>query len=147
MSTNFQRPAAEGRYILEIDGMPAIVATEVTPPGKKHTPVKYQPGNEAKPLHIRGNYEVEEMTFKHARFVGQVGADLERWLDDWATGNFIVPLNARFVTLDEAGRTPMETWELLDCVPTMYKPDQSSGAGTNVATFSFSLQPNDARRY
>jgi hypothetical protein len=146
MSTNFQRPSAEGRYILEIDGIPAIAATEATPPGKKHTAVKYQPGNQPNPIHIRGNYEIEECSFKHARVIGQVGNALVAWLDAFASGDFVELKNARFITLDESGRTPMETWELIDCVPTMYKPDNVSGAGTNVATFSFSLQPTEARK-
>lgn len=141
-----QRPVAEGRFILEIDGVPAVVAMEATPPGKKHTATKYQPGNQRNPTILPGNYEIEECTFKHARGIGQVGLTLVDWLDGVSSGEFIEYKTARFITMDETGRTPIETWEMTDCLPTMYKPDNVSGTGTGVASFSFSLQPTDARR-
>jgi len=137
------RPSSEARFLVEIDGVTGIVATETTPPGFKHTPVKYQPGNQHKPIHLRGNSEVEEMTFKHARAVNGVGLQLVQWLQDFASGDAVEPRTVRFITMDEAGRNPVETWQLRDCVPTMFKPDSGSGTGTNVATFSFSLQPDD----
>jgi phage tail-like protein len=137
--------SAEGRFLLEVDGITAIAATEATPPGMKHTPVKYQPANQEQPEHVRGNVEIEECSFKHARGIGQAGRELMQWLSDYASGLAVVKKNARFITLDEAGVSPVETWEMIDCVPTMYKPESGSGAGTNVATFSFNLQPTRAR--
>jgi phage tail-like protein len=145
VSAVIQRPPAEGRFIVEINGIRAIVATEATPPGFKHTPVKYQPGNQHMPTYVRGNSEIEEFTFKHARAVGQVGQQLVGWLRAWASGTAVERLTARFITMDETGRTPVETWELVDCLPTQYKPETSSGTGTNVAAFTFGLQPSDAR--
>lgn len=145
MSAVIQIPPAEGRFILEIDGIRAVVATEATPPGYKHTAVKYQPGNQSMPIHVRGNSEIEECSFKHARGIGQVGQQLVAWLRAFASGAVVERRNARFITMDETGRTPIETWELIGCVPTMYKPETSSGTGTNVASFTFSLQPSDAR--
>lgn len=138
-------PSAEGRFWLEGDGITAIVATEATPPGFKHTPVKYQPANQEYADHVRGNTEMEELTFKHARAVGPAGRELVRWLVDYAAGIRVEKKNFRFITLDESGIRPVEIWELQDCVPTMYKPESGSGAGTNVATFSFNLQPTYAR--
>jgi phage tail-like protein len=140
-----QRPSTENRFLLEVDGVTAIVAMEATPPGRKHTPVKYQPGNQSRPIHLRGNTEIEEFTFKHARAIGQVGQQLLTWLIAFDEGDLVETRNVRFITMDETGRTPVETWEMTDCVPTMYKPDSSSGTGNNVASFSFSLQPNNAR--
>lgn len=137
--------SAEGRFLLEIDGITAIIATEATPPGFKHTSVKYQPGNQDHPEHVRGNTEIEELTFKHARAVGPSGRELVQWLVNYANGLAVVKKNCRFITMDEAGLTPVEVWEMTDCVPTMYKPDSGSGAGTNIATFSFNLQPTYAR--
>jgi hypothetical protein len=138
-------PTSVNRYILEIDGVPAVAATEATPPGFKQTPGKYQPGNQPNPTHFRGNFEIEEMTFKHARGIGQAGRELVRWLIDYSRGLAVQKRSLRFITMDETGRSPLETWECLDCVPTMYKPEQGTGTGTDVATFTFSLQPDDAR--
>jgi phage tail-like protein len=139
-----QRPVAEGRYILEIDGVQVFAAMEATPPGKKHTPVNYQPGNQRNPQPLPGNFVIEECTFKHAMVINEVGLVLVDWLNGVASGDFVEYKNARFLTLDESGRTPIQTWEMLECLPTMFKPDNVSGTGTNVASFSFSLQPTDA---
>lgn len=135
---------SKNRFLLEIDGITAVVATEATPPGFKHTAVKYQPGNQANPTHFRGNYEIEEFTFKHARAVGAQGRELVRWLMDFARGLVVVKRTVRFITMNEAGRTPVEVWECRDCVPMMYKPDEGNGTSNDVATFSFSVQADDA---
>lgn len=138
-------PSSENRFLLEADGFTGLMATEVTAPGLKHTPVKYQPGNQLMPILVRGQGEVEEMTFKHARAVGSQGKQLVKWLTDHLRNRAVTTRNFRFLTMSEDGSTVAEEWELLDCMPTMYKPDQSSGTGTNVATFSFSIQPSHAR--
>lgn len=137
--------SAETRVILEIDGVPAITAMEVTPPKKAHTPVEYQPLNQPMPELIRGSAKIEELTFKHARAVSQVGRDLVQWLDDFVEGIAVVRRNFRLITLDEAGRNPVETWELQDCVPTSYGPDSASNTGTGVASFTFGLRPTNSR--
>lgn len=143
----FRRPSAEGRFILEIDGVSAIVATEVTAPGYKHTPVKHQPGNRVRPQHVRGNVEIEELTFKHARAINDAGLALLDWLVAFGEGDAVELKNVRFITKDESGRTTIETMEMTDCLPTMYKPESGSGSGTNVALFSFSLQPDNVYVY
>lgn len=136
---------SKGRFLLEIDGITALVATDATPPGFKHTPGKYQPGNQSHPTHFRGNYEIEEFTFKHARAVGTQGRELVRWLIDFAEGLNVVKRTVRFITMDETGRTPVETWECRDCVPTMYKPDEGTGSSVDTALFSFSVQADHAK--
>ncbi len=134
----------KNRFMLEIDGVATLVATDATPPGFKHTPGKYQPGNQPNPIHVRGNYEIEEFTFKHARAVGVQGRELVRWLMDFARGIIVVKRTMRFITLDETGRRPVEVWECRDCTPTMYKPDEASGPSNDIGVFSFSAQPDDA---
>jgi hypothetical protein len=137
--------SSEGRFLVEADGVTAITATEATVGGLKHTPHKHQPGNQPNPTLGRGNFEVEEMSFKHATAVGAAGAQLRQWLMDYARGLTVQKRNFRFIVMDEAGRVPVETTELLDCVPTLYKPEPHTGSGTNVSQFSFSLLPTDMR--
>ena len=138
-------PSSENRFVVEVDGVTAITATQATPGGIKQTPFKHQPGNQPNPTHGRGNYEIEEFTFKHATAHGNAGAQLRQWLVDYIKGRSVTKRSVRFIVMDEAGRRPVETYELIDCVPTMYKPEQHTGSGTNVSEFSFSLQPDDVR--
>jgi hypothetical protein len=98
-----------------------------------------------RPTHVRGNFKIDACTFKHAIGVGQQGRELVRWLEGWDSGLTVERKNARFITLDEAGRTPIETIEMIDCVPLSYSPNQRTSAGTGVASFDFSLQPSDIK--
>lgn len=136
-------PSHENRFLLEIDGISVISATEVTMPGMKQTPFKHQPGNQPFPELGRGNYEIEELTFKHAHGVGQAGEEFARRMSLYIQGVVVEKFNARFIVLDEAGRSPVATYELQDCVPTMFKPESHNGSGTNVSQFSCSIQPTD----
>ncbi|MGH9944615.1 MAG: hypothetical protein ACRD9R_19895 [Pyrinomonadaceae bacterium] len=136
-------PSSENRYLLEIDGVTAITATDVTMPGKKHTPFKHQPGNLPRPELGRGNYEIEEMTFMHAHGVGSAGEEIVAWMDAYLSGLLVEKRSARFIVLDEAGRIPVAVYEMIDCVPTMFKAEKHTGSGTNISQFSFSLQPTD----
>ncbi|OLE54590.1 MAG: hypothetical protein AUG51_07340 [Acidobacteria bacterium 13_1_20CM_3_53_8] len=137
------RPSAETRFLIEIDGVTGIVATDATPGGVKHTPVKYKPGNARKSIHLPGDHEFEEFSFKHAEIINDVGRQLLQWLLDYSRGVNVTPRTLRRLRMDESGITPVETLELRDCIPTMYKPESSSGTGTGVASFSFSVQPDD----
>ena len=137
--------SSEGRFLLEADGVTAIMATDVTPGGFKHTPHKHQSGNQPNPDIGRGNYEIEEFTFKHATANGAAGEQLRDWLMTYARGGGGVAQkrNFCFIVMDESGSLPVETTELYDCVPTMYKAETHTGSGTNVSQFSFSIQPTD----
>jgi len=53
-----ESPSAEGRFIIEIDGLPAIAALEATPSEKKTPPIKYQPANQFYPDFVSGYGEV-----------------------------------------------------------------------------------------
>lgn len=145
MSTPQNRfTASANRFALEIDGIGRIYATEATPPAKKQTPHKHQPGNQKSPEYGPGNYEIEEMSFKHATAKGTAEDDLAHWLDDYLEGDD-GPRNGRFIRFDAAGRIPVKTWELINCHPVMYKPETHSGTSTEVSEFSFSIQPEEAR--
>lgn len=136
---------SQGRFIFEIDGMPAVVATEVTLGAKKQTPFKHQPGNQPNPDLGRGNFEVEEMTAKHAHGVGVAGEAFARYMDLYLAGLVTEKLNCRLLIMDEGGLFPIQTWDLIDCVPTSFKPETHQGSGTEVSQFSFGLTPTDQR--
>ncbi|MGB8508138.1 MAG: hypothetical protein WCD76_07025 [Pyrinomonadaceae bacterium] len=130
---------------MELDGFPAISATEVSMPSRAHTPFEHQPGNQANPDLGRGNFKCEEMTFKHAHGVGGVDEALNRYFDAYLEGLITDKLNGRFIIMDESGLVPTKTYELVDCVPTMFKPEQHTGSGTNTSQFSFGIRPTNYR--
>lgn len=137
----------EGRYLLEIDGVTSVRASEVTMPGKDHTPFELYVGNQPNPILGRGNFKIDALTFKHATALNQSGEELFRWADDFMDGIDLSRRGARFIVLDEAGVTPIEEYELEDCVPTSFKPETHSASGTNASMFTFGLRPTNMRRY
>ncbi|HKO43332.1 MAG TPA: phage tail protein [Pyrinomonadaceae bacterium] len=137
---------AEGRYLLEIDGVSSIRASEVTMPGKEHTPVELYVGNQRNPILVSGNFKVDALTFKHAHALNQSGEELFRWIDGYLDGVDQTKRGARFIIMDEGGSSPLEEYELQECVPTSFKPETHSASGTNASMFTFGLRPSNMRR-
>lgn len=137
----------ENRYVIEIDGVPVIAASEMTPPDKSHTPVEIYTGNNPMPQLSRGNSKIGDFSIKHAHALNQAGSDLFQWMDDYADGVDNSKRTARIVVMDEDGVTPVDEYELQDCVPTSYKPEAHSAGGTNASMFSFTLRPSNMRHY
>jgi len=136
----------EGRYLLEIDGVTAVRASEVTMPGKDHTPVELYVGNQPNPILVRGNHKVDALTFKHATALNQTGEELFRWADHYMDGVDVGKRGARFIVLSEDGVSPVEEYELQECVPTSFKPETHSASGSNASMFTFGLRPTQMRR-
>lgn len=136
---------SQNRFIFEIDGMPAIVATEVTLGSVKLTPFKHQPGNQPNPDLGRGNFEVEELTVKHAHGVGQTEFVFGTYFEAYKRGIVTEKLNCRLLIMDEGGLIPIQQWDLIACIPTTFKPEAHTGTGTEVSQFSFGLTPTDMR--
>lgn len=136
----------EGRYLLEIDGVAAIRASEVTMPSKEHTPVELYVGNHPNPTLSRGNFKVGDLTFKHATALNQTGQELFQWADDYMDGVDVGKRGARFIVMSEDGLSPLEEYELQECVPTSFKPETHSASGTGASMFTFGLRPTNMRR-
>jgi len=135
----------EGRYLLEIDGVSSIRASEATMPGKDHTPFELYVGDQPNPLLGRGNFKVDVLTLKHAHALTQAGEELFRWADDFMDGVDLSRRGARFIVLDESGQSPVAEYELQECVPTSFKPETHSASGTNASMFTFALRPTNMR--
>lgn len=144
MSTPQNRITSAAKYRIEIDGLPVIYATEADLPGKKANLHTHQPGNQVNPVYGPSTIEVEEFTFKHATGQGNVDVQMDAWFDRFHQG-LDTKRNARLVIFDKTGRTPIRTWEMLNCCPTMVKPESHSGNSTDTSLFSFTLQPEQAR--
>lgn len=138
--------SSENRFLLELDGFGPISALDATMPGKTHTPVEHQPGNQAEPELLRGNTKTEELTLKHAHGVGNILAEFTAYFDNYIDGLRTDKLQGRFLVMDESGLVVQETYELQDAVPTQLKPEQHTGTGTGVSAFTIGLRPTRFRR-
>lgn len=137
----------ENRYVIEVDGVAAVAASEMTPPSKDHTPVEVYVGNSPSPVLSRGNTKIGDFTFKHAHALNQAGSELFQWMDNYVDGVDTSKRTARIVVFDEDGQSTVDEYELQDCVPTSYKPEAHSASGTNASMFSFSLRPTNMRHF
>ena len=136
----------ENRYLLEFDGVAAIAASEVTMPSKEHTPAELYVGNQPNPILVRGNFKVDDMSFKHAHALNETGNEVFRWLDDFVDGVDLSRRGARLVVLDEDGVTPVDVYELEECVPRSFKPEAHSASGTGVSMFTVTIRPTNMRK-
>lgn len=133
----------ENRFLLEIDGVTAIKASEVSMPDVEHTEVELYIGNQANPLLHRGNFKVGELTFKHATAVNETGRELMNWFQDFIRGDDTTRRTARFIVLDEDGLTPIDEYELQNCIPKRFKPETHNAGGTGSSMFTFGLRAED----
>lgn len=133
----------ENRYLIEIEGIGLIQASDVTMPGKDHTPVELYVGNQRNPMLLGGNFKVEAMTFKHASGLGTVRQQVSDWLDAFLAGADLARRTARMVILEEDGVTPIDEYELQRCVPTSFKLETHAASGTGASMFTFGLRPEN----
>lgn len=144
---NTPRTISENRFSVEIDGIPAFKATKITGGEEKHEPVKTMVGNDPYALLGRGKVEPEPVviTIPSGLYDTALRA-LGNWMTRYFDGLDTVPKSGRFVTYDDTGKTPVETWEIRDAVPVSLKPDDKSADGSNTATMTLTIQPYKVRR-
>ncbi len=138
-----RRGTHENRYLIEIDGIGQIQASEVTMPAKDHTPAELYVGNQPNPILLRGNFKVEDLTIKHASALGQTRQQFSDWLDAFAIGADLQRRTARMIVLDEDGVTPVDEYELQNCVPRSFKLETHSASGTGASMFTIGLRPEN----
>lgn len=134
-----------GRFLLELDGVVSIRATECTPPEKTHTVTKLWESNKPNPNLVRGNWEINDVTFKHAYGINNAAGAVFDWLNEFCNGDSVERRNCRLILLDEAGLTPIKTYEMERCVPVNFKPEGLNASGADATMFTFSLRPEDYR--
>ena len=137
------RGTNEGNYLIEIDGITAIRAMNVSGGGLKMTPTLTAEGNRPNARVGGGPYEIDEVTVKQATALNETGREFFNWLYDYAKRLTTERRGARLIELDEDGTTPVHTWEWIGCVPTSIEPDDRAARGNNSASFTFKLKPED----
>ena len=131
-------------FTVEVDGVTAVRASEVSGLKIDHTEVKFYEGNRPNPHIVRGHFEVGAVTFKHAQALNQAGTELMQWLQDFIRGIVTDRRGMRVIQFDEDGIVPIYTYELLKCVPKSFEQDQLQGGSTNASMFTFVVAPEDA---
>lgn len=141
------RGTREGNFSVEIDGIPAFKATKVSGGTDTHTPVELQQGTENRPDLVPGNHKTDDFSFTVAsgKHQGAINALTQRF-QDYSDRVDLEPLNGRWVVFDDTARVPLETYELVGCVPVSIKPDDRASDGTAAAQVTITLRPYQVRR-
>jgi phage tail-like protein len=138
---------AASRYVVEIDGVAAIRASEVSGVGMEHTLVELHVGNRPNPILVRGNFKVNEVTFKHGHALNSAGVETMAWMQGFINGDVVERRNMRLVIMDEDGLSPVAEYDMSGCVPTKFMVETHQGNANDPSYFSFSLRPEDLRLY
>ena len=138
-----ERGTSEGRYLFEFDGVSAVRSSEVSGVSKEHSPFELAESNRPNPHLGRGNYKCSEITVRHAHALNETGFEVFQWMQDFITGANVERRSGRLIVLDEDGQTPVQTYELRECVPTKFEADTHTAGGSNPSYFRFSLRPTD----
>ncbi len=142
VGSNRARGTAEGRYAVEFDGIENMRASKISGLGEEHTPVRIPLGNSTRQEQVRGNTDADEFSFTLASGIHDTAIrQLWQWQRDYDAGIDASPRSGRVVVFDETGATPVETWELIDCVPRSIKGDDRTAEGTGGAMVTVMVKP------
>jgi phage tail-like protein len=140
-------PPNEGNFLIELDGVPVLMASEVNGLRLDHTVTVTRVGNRPGPIKSRGHFDVDDVTVKHAHAVPgaeQAAAAVWAWFRSVTLGIGLVERRTlRVVVMDETGRTPERYYDLINCLPRTFGEDTHTAGGNNPATFTFSVAPDD----
>lgn len=136
---------SEGRFLIEVDGISAIRAAEVSGVSKDHEEFELYESNRPNPHLGRGHFKCGDISVKHAHALNEAGLEFFRWMDDFVRGNNVERRSARLIILDEDGRTPVDIYELERCIPKKFEAETHTAGGKNASYFKFTLRPEDFR--
>ena len=134
---------SSGYYILEMDGVSAAEASEVSGIGNKHEVFKIGVGNRPNPYIGRSKFEPNEVTVKHAHAMGSTGQEMFQWFDDYIRGFRTDKINIRLIQLGEDGFKTEVVWEMEECVPTEFMQETNKGDSNDAAYFTLKFKPTD----
>ncbi len=134
---------ANGYFLVEIEGVSVIEASEAEVGGLKHEPVKIGVGNRPNPYLARGKYEGEEFKLKQAYALNQEGEELFKYFRDYLRGLTVEKRNIRVIQMTENGLGIERTHECIECVPTTFKPEGKKGDSKDAAYFEIAFLPTD----
>lgn len=139
------RGTHSGHFLVEMDGVTAIEATEVTGFKKTHEPVEIKTGNRPMPTYARGKSKVEPITLKHAIALNAAGREIVDYIQAYCAGQTVQKRNFRVIQLHEDGATIAAVYECYDCVPKEFAIEGNKADGSDAAYFTAVLQPEDVQ--
>ncbi len=142
MADNKQGTASRA-FLIEMDGVSAAQASEVSGLGVKHEPFKINVGGRANPIIGRSGYEGEEVTVKHAYALGSTGQEMFSWFGDYIRGDRTDKLSFRLIQLAENGYSTENVWDLSECVPTAFMHEGAKADSNDAAYFTLKFKPTD----
>lgn len=134
---------SSGRFLVEMDGVSAMRASEVSGIGIKHEPYKIAVGDQANPILGRSNYEGDEVTLKHAYALNSTGQEIFSWFTAYVKGDRIDKPSFRLIQLAENGYGTVAVWNLSECVPTQLTHENNKGDSNDAAYFTLKFKPTD----
>lgn len=137
------RGTSEGRFLIEVGGIAAVRASEVSGVDKTHTPFKLSEANRPNPRLGRATFECGVITVKHAHALNSAGEEFFQWIDFFVTGADLSRRSARVIELDEDGQSPVGIWECVDCIPISIKQESNKADGKEASYFTFTFQPEN----
>ncbi|HMU34481.1 MAG TPA: phage tail protein [Pyrinomonadaceae bacterium] len=134
-----------GHFLVEMDGVAAIEATQVSGLKKTHEPAEIKTGTRPMPFYARGKSKCETVTMKHAVALNATGREIFRYFNDYCEGLTTEKRNFRVVQLAEDGAGIAGIYDCIDCVPKEFSVEDNKGDGSDAAFFNVVLQPTDLR--
>src|SRR5882672_2355373 len=92
-----------GYFLVEIDGVTVLEATEVTGMELDHEGFSFEVGTRFFPINGRGKGKINPLTIKHARALNNSDSEIYQWVSDFVRGIAVVRKNVRIIQFDEDG--------------------------------------------
>lgn len=138
---------SNANFLVEVDGVSVLEATECEIGGVKHEPFKLSVGNRPNPYLGRNKFEVEEVKIKGAYALNSQGQELFQGFNDYIRGLNIQKLSMRVIQLGEDGFSTEAVHEFIECVPTAFQPEGKKADSKDAAYFTISFKPTDYVEY
>lgn len=138
---------SNAHFLVEVDGVSILEASEVEIGGIKHEPFKLSVGNRPNPYLGRNKYEAEEVKIKGAYALNSQGEELFSNFRNYIQGFNVSKLNMRVIQLAEDGFRTVVIHDFIECVPTMFQPEAKKADSKDAAYFSIGFKPTDYNEF
>ena len=138
-----ERGTSAGRYLFEFEGITAVRASDVSGIKKTHEEFEIYESNRPNPIIGRGHFKCDTISVKHAHALNSAGEEFFRWMQDFITGTNVERRGGRCIELDEDGLTPVNTWELFECIPISIEQESNTAGSKDGSYFKFAIRPTD----
>ena len=134
----------KNQFVVEIEGIPSFRATKVDGLDVlDHTPSELPRGNQPNDELGPGKYKVGEVKVTVAEADVEIKLAVSAWHRNYVKRTDVTKRGARVIVMDDAGVTPLTTYELHRNTPTKFAGDGLDAGSSEPAYFSFAFRPED----